>query len=335
MAHAAVVSLMQTLDEQVILHSDELQTLLNKKEIKSFHENLGFLTDFLVHFSQTGNEAIEILEPKIRNAALAAQHIIESHISNYSQLSQCYRENLSLWQILSGEKHHIVDKHYQRLHKIIQETDSITKEVMTIKMTLEHLQPRKFLRAHLSKLASKAKTVVLGSNNELTHIKDRMTSYSSKLNVVTIHGMDSCGKTTLIQNVFDDPLIEYHFPIRAWITIPQEYSEREILIGLLKSIKQLDDVMCEAREEQLSEHLYKSLKGRKYLIVMDNVRDTKVWDLVWRLLPKDDEGSRVLLTTSKPNVVNYVSANLQKSILSTYGHALTLANIIAIGIILL
>ncbi|CAA2961755.1 late blight resistance homolog R1A-10 [Olea europaea subsp. europaea] len=134
---------------------------------------------------------------------------------------------------------------------------------MKIKKTLEHLQSRKFLRDCLSKLASKAKTVVLGSNNELTHIKDRMTSDSSKLSVVTIHGMDGSD-----------------------------------------SIKQLDDGMREAREEQLSEHLCKSLKGRKYLIVMDNVRDTKVWDLVWRLPPKDDEGSRVLLTTSKPNVVD-------------------------------
>ncbi|XP_022865109.1 disease resistance protein RPP13-like [Olea europaea var. sylvestris] len=146
-----------------------------------------------------------------------------------------------------------------------------------------------------------------------------MTSDSSKLNVVMIHGMDGCGKTTLAENVFNDPLTEYHFPIRAWITVSQEYSEREILIRLLDSIKQLDDSMREAREEQLSEHLYKSLKGRKYLIVMDNVRDTKVWDLVWRLLPKDDEGSRVLLTTSKPSVVDYVKANLHDCIYTLLG----------------
>lgn len=323
MAHAAVVSLMQTLDEQVKLHTDQLRFLLNKKETKSFRENLGLLRDFLENSLQTDNEAIESLERQTRIAAYAAQHIIESHISNYSEVSQCYRENLSL-------------KH-QLLHKIIQEIDSITKEVMNFKKTSEHLQSREFLRAHLSKLASKAKNVVLASNDELIQIKDRMTSYSSKLNIVTIHGMDGCGKTTLAKSIFNDPLTVYHFPIRAWITVSQGYSEREILICLLDAIKPLDDGMREAREEQLSEHLYKSLKGRKYLIVMDNVRDTKVWDLVWRLLPKDDEGSRVLLTTAKSNVVNYVGANitLRKSILSTCGRTMALANIMAIGIILL
>lgn len=51
-------------------------------------------------------------------------------------------------------------------------------------------------------------------------------------------------------------------------------------------------------EEFLVEHTYTSLKGRKYMIVLDDVCDTKVWDYIRRSFPKQDNGSLVLVTTS-------------------------------------
>ncbi|CAA3001370.1 late blight resistance homolog R1A-3 [Olea europaea subsp. europaea] len=50
-------------------------------------------------------------------------------------------------------------------------------------------------------------------------------------------------------------------------------------------------------EENLAEMLYKSLKGMRYLIVMDDVWDTKPWDDLKRYFPDDRTGSRILFTS--------------------------------------
>ncbi|CAA2989610.1 late blight resistance homolog R1A-10, partial [Olea europaea subsp. europaea] len=63
------------------------------------------------------------------------------------------------------------------------------------------------------------------------------------------------------------------------------------------SMKILTKEMLEASNEQLSESMYKNLKGRRYVIVLDDVWDTKVLDDLKRLFPNDKDGSRIMLTT--------------------------------------
>lgn len=60
-------------------------------------------------------------------------------------------------------------------------------------------------------------------------------------------------------------------------------------------------------EDLLVEHLYTKLKDQRYMIVLDDVCDTKVWDYLRRSFPKQDNGSLVLLTTSQEEVAR--SAN--------------------------
>ncbi|KAL2243277.1 putative late blight resistance protein homolog R1A-3 [Sesamum indicum] len=60
-------------------------------------------------------------------------------------------------------------------------------------------------------------------------------------------------------------------------------------------------------EGVLVEHLYKSLKGRKYLIVLDDVWKTQAWDDVKLLFPDDHNGSRIILTTRLVDVAVYAN----------------------------
>ncbi|XP_022860166.1 putative late blight resistance protein homolog R1B-16, partial [Olea europaea var. sylvestris] len=60
--------------------------------------------------------------------------------------------------------------------------------------------------------------------------------------------------------------------------------------------------------DQLGELLYKKLKGRRYLFVMDDVWDIEAWDSVKRYFPKDKTGSRILLTTRLENVAYYINS---------------------------
>ncbi|CAH1412650.1 unnamed protein product [Lactuca virosa] len=52
-----------------------------------------------------------------------------------------------------------------------------------------------------------------------------------------------------------------------------------------------------ASHSRLREVLYKSLKGKRYLILVDDIWSSETWDEVKRFFPNDDTGSRILLTS--------------------------------------
>ncbi|KAL8557597.1 hypothetical protein ACS0TY_004882 [Phlomoides rotata] len=65
----------------------------------------------------------------------------------------------------------------------------------------------------------------------------------------------------------------------------------------------------ETNESEIAENVYKSLKGRRYLIVMDDIWSTEAWDDVRNIFPDDKNGSRIMLTTRLSDVAAYVSSS--------------------------
>ncbi|TMW86680.1 hypothetical protein EJD97_021019 [Solanum chilense] len=59
--------------------------------------------------------------------------------------------------------------------------------------------------------------------------------------------------------------------------------------------------------DQLMEIVYRGLKGRRFLIVIDDIWRIEAWDQMRRIFPNDDNRSQILLTTRLKYVTNYVS----------------------------
>ncbi|KAG5628346.1 hypothetical protein H5410_000063 [Solanum commersonii] len=149
------------------------------------------------------------------------------------------------------------------------------------------------------------KDIIVGLDEDLLKIKERLTVQSPRLEVVPIIGMGGIGKTTLARRVYDDSLIAYHFYVRAWANVSQEFDTREIFLGILRSIgKVKDEVERNSTNEQLAEMVYQSLKGRKYLIVLDDMWSIEAWQHVRRSFPDDHNGSRIVLTTRLVDVAS-------------------------------
>ncbi|KAH6780331.1 hypothetical protein C2S52_011568 [Perilla frutescens var. hirtella] len=174
---------------------------------------------------------------------------------------------------------------------------------------------------------------MVGFDGDLLKIKTRLCGESSKLRVVPIVGMAGIGKTTLARNVYDDSLVREHFHIRLWVTLSQDYSFELIVLGLLVSMKVLspeNEAMKEhnavemvdrikslknhnveeldAKIKSMLEHnVYKNLKGKRYLIVLDDVWRKSDWDDFKTMFPDDGNGSRILLTTRLSDVTSYTN----------------------------
>lgn len=99
----------------------------------------------------------------------------------------------------------------------------------------------------------------------------------------------------------------HHFDFRAFVTVSQKYNERGILTEILYLIDASKPHQHES-DEELKTQVYQYLKGRRYLIVMDDIWSTNVWDDVHRLFPDDSNGSRILVTTRELDIALYVDS---------------------------
>ncbi|XP_012853218.1 PREDICTED: putative late blight resistance protein homolog R1A-10 [Erythranthe guttata] len=301
-AYAALVSLTHTLD-QILLHppptldiifdTDQIQSLRDKAEY--------FLVDFFENYTSSGgNKEMEDLETMIGDAAYAAEYIVEFNVMN---------------QILgrsSADREESSNLLFEGVEISIQEFLFIEKELVKFKKDMQ--RPNNYYLTTKASSSSSSrpllpacgKNSMVGFDNHMDEIMGALSTNESNLRIISIVGMGGIGKTTLATNVFNNPFIVEHFQLRAWFTVSQEYTDKKILLGLLHQISNTyrnayeiddDDDDDEDDDYEIGDRLHKTLFGRKYLIVMDDMWDIKAWDMVKRFLPDNSNGSRIFVTT--------------------------------------
>ncbi|XP_057513593.1 putative disease resistance RPP13-like protein 1 isoform X2 [Actinidia eriantha] len=131
---------------------------------------------------------------------------------------------------------------------------------------------------------------------------------NTKFGVVSIVGMGGVGKTTVAQIVYDDKTVEKHFDIKAWVCVSDNFNIMRVTKAILDSVTSRTCDFKELNEGQVQ--LKKSLAGKKFLIVLDDVWNKNHGDWSKLTSPFIDgaQGSKVIVTTRDRNVACMMGA---------------------------
>ncbi|XP_078159336.1 putative disease resistance RPP13-like protein 3 isoform X2 [Carex rostrata] len=142
----------------------------------------------------------------------------------------------------------------------------------------------------------------------IEQLKDRSISRRMVLSIVGTGGL---GKTTLAQKVYNSDKLEGQFDCHAWLSISQTYNLNELLKEILYKVKpDMKKKVPPVTDRDLPVKLKKYfLKGKRYLIILDDVWDINLWGQLKKALPDMYNASRVIITTRSLDVAKVADCN--------------------------
>ncbi|KAI3451617.1 hypothetical protein Pfo_008282 [Paulownia fortunei] len=284
-SHLIVDSLLHDLED--IMNREDSLIADVKDQIKMLHKGLIFLQSFIKDIGAPQPTEIGELKDllvRIGDVAYEAEYLITSFLVG----------DAPLWYLITmftGVNHKI-----ELLGTGLQEIKK--------KYDIGALKVAKNFSAQLSlqaKRNSEVDDTTVGFEDKATDILDQLLGGTDHLQIISIFGMPGLGKTTFAKKLYYHRSVNDRFDKRACV----------LTDILMSSTSERDkDRILNMEEESLVQHIYKCLKGRRYLIVIDDIWSSNAWDDLRRCFPDDGNGSRILFTSrnkdvAPPNTIIY------------------------------
>ncbi|PHT52003.1 hypothetical protein CQW23_06465 [Capsicum baccatum] len=296
MAHASVASLLRTI-ELLSTSNSPMQSLIcdHREDFSAFHEKISSMEVFLKNFEKNNiSGELTDLEVQIKEVGNIVEQTIQLRVTevvleNDENLREKAQDGLS-----------------DSLRQVAEDIDHIWKESTKIQDKGKHASKESTVQEFpiSSKDILNAENNMVGRDDQRKQLVEDLTrSYSGEPKVIPIVGMGGIGKTTLANEVYNDVCIHSHFDVCAWATVSQQHNVKKILLSLLRSTN--GEIFGMNNEVELANILQKSLKGKRYLIVLDDMWNSEAWDDVRLCFPSENKESGILLTTRNNELACY------------------------------
>ncbi|XP_069153970.1 putative late blight resistance protein homolog R1A-3 [Solanum lycopersicum] len=277
------------LDEML---SSKLESVIDLKcQIEPLKEGLLCLRTLTDHFPEIYDEHDEVYSLITRVTAMAykAEYVMDS----------CLTYSYPLWYKVCWISEAV--ENIKLVNEVVRETcerKKVDVAVLKIRKTSIHLVPS------LSANTPGSDEEMESFQEAMDQMKMQLLGGSRQLDVVSLVGMPGIGKTTLAEKIYNDPVITSHFDVRAQCRTTQVYSWRDLLLAILNGVLEPND-RNEKEDGELADELRRFLLTKRFLILIDDVWDDKVWDNIHMCFKDARNGSRIILTTRLSSVANY------------------------------
>ena len=139
--------------------------------------------------------------------------------------------------------------------------------------------------------------------------------------VISVWGMVGLGKTTLVSDVYMDNQIKAHFECCAWASFSQTSRVDGVLRRIVREFfkekeGKIPQHIDSLEQEKLIEILDCYLNDMNYLIMLDDLSATDVWNKLRPILLDNKHASRIVLTTRTGNVASLAAKVMKLNKLS-------------------
>ncbi|KAL1323084.1 hypothetical protein HN51_068112 [Arachis hypogaea] len=289
-------------------------TLLSgvKDQVRSLCDELKFMDIFIKNSEGKRNDPLvkEVVN-QIKDAAYQAEDVVDTYVVNANKqrsrnmLSKCFHSK----------------GHVMMLHEVNDQITTIKRRIDEIYQNKSkygiqqddfesHAGNKEFAEDSLiARRRDVEEEEVVGLVYDSDEVISQLEGGDSSHRVVCITGMGGLGKTTLARKIYNNDKIKSMFPCCVWCFVSYNYRAQELLMSLLKLLnlpaEEYKDLTDQAK---MKRKVRERMSGKKYLVVLDDIWETQVWNDLQGAFPDDNNGSRILITTRVKDISHYTRA---------------------------
>ncbi|KAB1220775.1 putative disease resistance RPP13-like protein 1 [Morella rubra] len=184
------------------------------------------------------------------------------------------------------------------------------KDYLDLRETVDGRRPNRE-RERLQPTSVMNEARICGREKDKENVVELLLTENSSdagVRVVSIVGMGGMGKTTLAQLVYNDEKLIGIFEVKAWVCVSDDFDVIRVTKAVLESVS--DSEKCDGKAlDWLQVKLKEKLRGKKYLVILDDVwtEDYEEWKKLHAPHDAGAPGSRILITTRSEQVSSMMS----------------------------
>ncbi|KAL1558881.1 putative late blight resistance protein R1A-10 [Salvia divinorum] len=284
MADAAVEFLLNNLKELLLYHSHLITD--TKKQIESLETDLRLFNAFLKDSvkKRRRDEHTKELVRNIRDVVYEVEDVIDAFITQAME-KKSTSAFLKFW------------KPSVKLHDIGKKVEEVREKVDKARVDFANLSVHDLDDYEKPEARPPRQKDVVGFEDVTNELIGRLTGDTDYFDVVSLIGMFGLGKTTVAWKIFNDPEILYKFPVRIWLPISQEFSDKDIFLAILKEFTTIDDELRQKDSMLIAPIVADFLSTASFLIVFDDIWSQTDWERLNVAMPQNNNKGKILITS--------------------------------------